>query len=273
MQGRLPFEGGSRGVTTTFERAFSEAERSAAAAAKAGSAIVAAAKQMQKAAQEGDIAKLRRAAERLATASDSARQDVANAKTAWPFSEVEEKEYLTESYEHELLDEATRVGLTIHSRDARLLAFPSILQLLPSELAIRVDRKRVPALRPSHLVRTLLSNQTKKQRYPVEQFVEALHSAYRIITGKGGFGSVVLLADVYQAFTLQPGSARDYDKSDFARDIFMLDRSGVATTRSGARLSLPASSGTRGGSRNVFTFVAPDGEVVSYYGLQFTEVR
>jgi hypothetical protein len=272
MQSRLLFEGGSRGVTTTFERAFSEAERSAAAAAKAGSGIVAAAKQMQKAAQEGDIAKLRRAAESLGTATDSARQDVANARTAWPFSEVEEKEYLTDSYERELLEEGARAGLTIRSRDARLLAFPSILQLLPSELAIRVDRKRVPAIRPSHLVRTLLANQTKKQRYPVEQFVEALYRAYRFIAaGKGGLGSVVLLVDVYQAFTLQPGSARDYDKSDFARDVFMLDRSGVATTRSGARLSLPASTGTRGGSRTVFTFVAPNGEVVSYYGLRFTE--
>lgn len=259
-------------MTTTFEKAFAEAEQSAAAAAKAASAIVAAAKQMQKAAQEGDITRLRRAAERLASATDSARQDVANAKTAWPFSEAEEKEYLTDSYEGELLEEAAKAGLTIHSRDSRLLAFPSILQLLPGELAIRIDRKRVPTIRPSHLVRTLLANQTKRQRYPVEQFVEALYSAYRIIAGKGGLGSVVLLADVYQAFTLQPGSARDYDKSSFARDIFMLDRSGITTTRSGARLSLPASSGTRGGSRNVFTFVAPDGEVVSYYGLQFTGV-
>jgi hypothetical protein len=228
---------------------------------------------MQKAAQEGDITRLRRAAERLSAATDSARQDVANAKATWPFSEAEEKEYLTDSYEHELLEEAARAGLTIYPRDARLLAFPSILQLLPSELAIRIDRKRVPAIRPSHLVRTLLANQTKKQRYPVEQFVEALYSAYRIIAGKGGLGSVVLLADVYQAFTLQPGSAREYGKSDFARDVFILDRSGVTKTRSGARLSLPASSGTKGGSRNVFTFVAPDGEVVSYYGLQFTEVR
>jgi len=271
MQGRLLFEGGLRGVTTTFERAFSEAERSAAAAAKAGSAIVAAAKQMQKAAQEGDIAKLRKAAERLSTATDSARQDVANAKTAWPLSEAEEKEYLTDSYEQELLEEAARAGLTIYSRDARLLAFPSIIQLLPSELAIRVDRKRVLAIRPSHLVRTLIANQTRRQRFPVEQFVEALYSAYRIIAGKGGLGSVVLLTDVYQAFTLQPGSARDYDKSDFARDIFMLDRSGLTRTRSGARLSLPASTGTRGGGSNVFTFVAPDGEVVKYYGLEFAE--
>jgi hypothetical protein len=98
-----------------------------------------------------------------------------------------------------------------------------------------------------------------------------LYSAYKIIVGRTGIGTVVQLARVYDAFTLQPGAAAEYGKSDFARDIFMLDRSGVTRTRSGARFSLPASTGTRGGGSNVFTFVAPDGEVVSYYGLQFTE--
>ncbi len=271
MQSRLLFEGGSRGVTTTFESAFSDAERSAAAAAKAGSAIAAAAKQMQKAAQEGDIARLRRAAERLATATDSARQDVANARTAWPFSEAEEKEYLTDSYEHELLEEANRAGLTIYSRDARLLAFPSILQLLPSELAVRVDRKRIPAIRPSHLVRALLANQSRGPRNRPEQFLEALYNAYRLIAGRGGLGSVVLLSEIYQAFTLQPRAASEYDKSDFARDIFMLDRSAVTRTHSGARLALPAAAGLRSAPRNVLVFVAPDGEIVRYYGLQFME--
>ena len=273
MQGRLAFEGGRKGVMTTFERAFADGERSAAAALKAGSAIAAAARIMQKAAQEGDIVRLRRAADRLASATDAARQDVANAKEAWPFSEPEEKEYLADSYEQELLDEAAKAGLTIHSRDARLLAFPSILQILPSELSVRVDRKKVTAIRPSHLVRTLLANQTRRSRYPAERFLESLYSAYRIIVGRSGLGAGVQLARVYDAFTLQPGAAAEYGKSDFARDIFMLDRSGVTRTRSGARLSLPASTGTRGGGGNVFTFVAPDGEVVRYYGLQFTEAK
>jgi len=254
----------------TFERGFAEVERSAIAAAKASGAIVAAAKQLQRAAQEGDINKLRRAAERLSTATDAARQDIANAKTAWPFTDQEEKAYLAESYQVELLEEAGRAGLTIHSRDARLVAFPSILQILPTDLAMRVDRKRVTAIRPSHLVRTLLANQTRKARYPSERFLEALHDAYKFIVGQKG-GGVILLSRVYQAFTLQPGAASEYDKSAFARDIFMLDRNGVTRTRGGARLSLPASTGTRGGGSNVYTFVAPDGEVVKYYGIQFTE--
>ena len=258
-------------MTTTFERGFAGVERSAIAAAKTSGAIVAAAKQLQRAAQEGDINKLRKAAERLSAATDAARQDIANAKTAWPFGEQEEKAYLADAYQVELLEEAERAGLTIQARDARLIAFPSILQLLPTDLAVRVDRKRVTAIRPSHLVRTLLANQSKKARYPSERFLEALYSAYRLIAGPDG-GGPILLSRVYQAFTLQPGAAAEYDKGDFARDIFMLDRSGVTRTRRGFRLSLPAvSTGTRVGSSDVFTFVAPDGELVRYHGLQFTE--
>jgi len=257
-------------LSVTFEQGFAETERSAAVAARAGGAIVAAAKQLQKAAQEGDIAKIRRAADRLTASTDAARQDIANAKTAWPFTGEQEQAYLTESYEGELLEEAERAGLKIYPRDGRLLAFPSILQVLPSDLAVRMDRKRVTAVRPSHLVKHLLANQTKRARYSSERFLEALHSAYRMIAGPKG-GGVILLAQVYQAFTLQPGAASEYDKSDFARDIFLLDRSGVSMTRSGALLSLPASTGTRGGGGNVFTFVAPDGEVVRYYGVQFTD--
>jgi hypothetical protein len=226
---------------------------------------------MQKAAAEGDIARLRRAAERLVSAMEVARQDVANAKTAWPFSEADEKEYLAESYEQELLEESTRAGLRIHSRDARLLVYPSILQILPSDLAVRVDRKKMTAIRPSHMVRTLLANQSRRSGYRPERFLEALYSAYRIIAGRQGLGTVIQLAQVYEAFTLQPGSALEYGKADFARDIFMLDRSGVNRTRSGARFALPASTGTRGGGSNVFTFVSPEGEVVRYYGVQFTE--
>jgi hypothetical protein len=76
------------------------------------------------------------------------------------------------------------------------------------------------------------------------------------------------LADVYEALTLLPGTNGDYGKSDFARDLFILDRSGLTRTRAGASLSLPASTGTKG-ARGTFSFVAPDGELITYFGVRF----
>jgi len=258
-------------VTTTFEQGFAEVERSAAAAEKAASQVVKAARALQKAAHEGNIARVRQAAENLAAATDAARQDVANARTAWPFSEEEERAYLADGYEQELREEAERAGLTMYARDARLLAYPSILQILPAELAIKIDRARVAALRPAHLVRVLQASQKKKSRYPAQRFLESLYSAYKLIVPKEDAGMVIKLSQVYQALTLQPGASAEYSRSDFARDLFMLDQSGISQTSSGVRLSLPASTGTKGGGRDLFTFVAPTGEVQTYYGLRFTE--
>jgi len=253
----------------TFEKAFSDAEQSAATALRSTMLIASAAKQMQKAAQEGDIGKLQKASERLGSATDTARQDIANAKSSWSFSLAEAQQYLSDSYEEEFLVEAKRMGLTVHSRDSRLLAFPSILQILPNNLTIRIDRKKSTAIRPAHLIRMLLANQTKKQNYPVERFIEAIYSAYKMIIGKTYPSPVILLAKIYEALTLQPGAAREYGKSDFARDIFMLDRGNISTTRDGAQLSLPASTGTKGGAQSAFTFVAPEGEIITYIGIRF----
>jgi hypothetical protein len=74
---------------------------------------------------------------------------------------------------------------------------------------------------------------------------------------------------VYEALTLMPEVRKEYAESDFGRDLFFLDRSGTTTTKSGAQVSFPTATGTKGGGR-VFSFVAPDGEVITYYGIRFT---
>lgn len=271
MQERLLADESLTHGSVTFEQAFTGVERSASTAVKAGGAIASAARQLQKAAQEGDISKIHKASEKLSAVTIAARQDIANARTAWPFADGEEKEYLAAGYADELCEEAERAGLKIFNRDARLLAYPSILQVLPNDLAVRIDRKRVAAVRPSHLVRILKANQVKKSRFPVERFIESLFNAYKLHATAEDFGSTIKLARVYESLTLLPGASNDYNKSDFARDIFMVDQSGVSRTRSGYRMALPASTATRGSKSDLFTFVAPDGEIATYYGIRFTE--
>ena len=90
-----------------------------------------------------------------------------------------------------------------------------------------------------------------------------------MFTADNRVGPVVPLARVYALFTSLPGSSREYDQSDFARDMYFLDSSGVKRVRSGAIVSFPASTGTRS-RRGTFSFVSLDGEVVTYYGIQFT---
>jgi hypothetical protein len=135
---------------------------------------------------------------------------------------------------------------------------------------VRVDRKRVLSLRPSHLVRTLIQNQ-KRGASPSGRFLAALYEAYKILRGAERPGGTVQLAEVYKMFTLGPGTGTDYSTTDFARDLFALEQGNRLTTPSGARCTLSASTGTRQGGSNVYIFVAPDGSLRPYYSLRFTE--
>lgn len=254
----------------TFERGFADVERAATAAEQASKGVLTAAKQMHKAALEGDIGKIRKASDRLESALEVARQEVANARCAWPYSPEEEETYLRDGYEEELLQAANGGGLRIHRQDERLVSFPSVVRIAPAERAVRIDRKRVLAIRPTKLVTFLKANQTKKPKFAPERFLEALFRAYRLVAGKDGMRKTVPLSNIYEAITLLPGAASDYDKSDFGRDMFLLDRSGLTHVKSGARFALPASAGIREG-RGIFSFVAPDGETVTYYGIRFSE--
>jgi hypothetical protein len=69
--------------------------------------------------------------------------------------------------------------------------------------------------------------------------------------------------------TLMPGSAREYTKQEFARDLYLLDQSGVVTTRRGRQLALPASALTR--TSGVLTTVTRSGQEKVYAGICFGE--
>jgi len=266
---------------STFEQAFADTERAAVSAVKAAANLLTVAKQMQKAAQEGNISNLRRAAERLTNAAAVARQEASNVAGAWPFSPETEEEYLRQSYETEVLSVANSEQLKMYHRDNRLICFPSVIRVLPSEKSVRIDRKKVPSIRPTRLVAVLKQNQQKPRRFRSEVFLESVYTVYKslavgnqpgMLAGADRVGRVVALSRIYGMFTSLPGSNREYDQTDFARDLYLLDTSGIRKARSGATVSFPASTGTRG-QQGTFSFVSPEGEIVTYYGVQFTEAN
>ncbi len=258
---------GASQQTISFEQSCADTKRLADGAVAASKKLLAASKELAKAADDGDVVKLHKAVEKLTSAMAAARQDVANAATGWPLTAEDEERLLRSGFEDELVAVARDQGLTIRRHEQRLVVFPSVLRVLPSQRAVQIDRRRVTAIRPSKLVGVLKAAAAKKPRLAPERFIETLHAAYRLVVGSDGAGTT--LAHVYAALTLLPDAKRDYSVSDFTRDVFLLDRSGVTSTKSGARLSLPAATGTKGGSR-VFEFVDPSGEPVTYYGVRFT---
>ena len=261
----------------TFERAFSDTEQAAAATLAAAAALVRQAKALQKAAKEGNIAAIKRQQISLDTALSSLGQTVNNSVNIWPFQEEQEEQYLREGYAAELIQVAAAQGLQIHEQDGRLISSPSIVRILPNNQAVRIDKKQTSTIRPSHLVGLLQANQKRASGHRPEQFLESLYRVYvdiiredsteRLMAGRQG--RVIPLARIYRLITALPITRREYNETDFAQDLYQLESSGIKTTRSGATVSFPASTGARS-SQGIFTFVDPDGSNVSYYGIRFT---
>ena len=262
-----------------FEQAFASAEEAAAGTVRSAGNLSKLAKQLEKAAKEGNIAGIKRAQSRFGAALEELSRVIDNASSSWPFGEEQEQQYLRDGYAAELRDIAQERGLNVYERDGRLIASPSIVRILPADRAVRIDRKRVSTIRPSALVGLLLENQKKPGTYKSEAFLESLYKVYMELVRedsagrlvKGTPGRVVPLSRIYGLFTSLPGSDREYTRTDFARDLYLLDTGGVTTMKSGAVVSFPTSTGARSAkTADVFTFVDSDGRDVQYYGVRFT---
>ncbi len=265
---------------TDLEQAFDDVEQAAAATLDTAAGLIKQARGLQKAAREGNVARLKRARTDLDASLSDLMQAVANAVESWAFADDEQEErYIEERYSGEFRSVAAEKGLEMHERDGRLISHPSIVRLLPRDRAVRIDGRKVSTIRPSYLADLLLKNQKKGSRHRSDAFLESLYAVYSdIVQGESSgrlmpddWQRVVPLARIYRLLVSLPGAGRDYDRTDFARDLYRLQADGPTRTRKGADVSFPASSGTRQAKRDLFTFVGPDGQDVVYYGIRFTK--
>ena len=262
---------------STFEEGFAATEQAADSVLQALGDVSRLARQLQRDAKAGNIAGIRRGTVRLEESLGLIREQVGNAARAWPFAQEDEPAYLQERYAAELQEVAGKNGLQLFERDGRLIAHPSVLRVLPGERAVRIDRRQSSAIRPTKIVADLAKLQRSPPRFRHQPFLESLYSAYLALAQSdtadrlqlGGVGQVVRLDRIYNLFTGLPGARREYSQLDFARDLYSLESSGVNEVRSGARVTFPASTGTRN-PRGTISFVGPNGESILYYGIQFT---
>jgi hypothetical protein len=259
----------------SLEQALSRTEASADAALRAAAAASKAIKLARSAAQVGNLRELRptMAAAQQAVAALAAQ--LALTVGSWSF---DEDAYLSDgSFSRELLETAGRMNLRMFEQDERLYCYPALLRVLPGERSVLIDRDRQRRLRPSVLVAHLQTIQRRPPRFKPEAFLEALLQAYTALVAKHdkharATGVAVRLMDIYALLTLLPGQTREYSRQEFARDVYLLDRSGVTTTRDGQVLSFPGSTGTRS-SGALIRVVTESGEEKTYYGIAFTATQ
>lgn len=257
----------------TLEKALAKTEQDAEMSLKAARAVVASLAKFRNAAKLGTLKELHAAIETAEKTEALLRQQIANTKAGWDFNE---EAYLMDgSFIREVLDTAKQKGVSIYERDDRLYCYPVLIRVLPGERAVQINKTKEKKLRPPVLVEHLKELQKKPPRFQPKTFLEALYDAYCVAVKsreKGLLptsGTVIPLLEIYELFTLLPGQSKEYSKHEFARDIYLLDRSGEVGVRNGAKVSFPASTGTRLVSRTL-SVINENGEEKRYYGIAFS---
>jgi hypothetical protein len=178
----------------------------------------------------------------------------------------DEESYFPEAFLDEIVAASAAAGMSVFALDGKLYCYPLLVRVKPVERAVQIGKKTERGVRPSALLAKLRAMQAKPARFKPESFLELLFKVWKRCTREDR--PAVPLQEIYELLTLMPGSAKDYTREEFARDLYLLDRSGVNRSRDGSAFSLPASTGTRNAAAT-FVCVAEDGSEKRYYGIGF----
>lgn len=224
------------------------------------------ARKAKRAAQLGTVRDMSLVVEELAVLIASTQDAIGDVRSLCDFDASDL--IASGTYQKEFLELAEQEGLTMIESDGRILCYPTIIQLSSSDATVLLDKKKERGIRPSYLIGKLKDLSQRQVKFRAEAFVEALGFAYDLVIAekKRRVGSVVKLQELYRVLTILP-SSRTYSKSEFARDVYLLDQSGVIQLRDGRRLTLPASALTR--SSGAMETVAKGGQVKLYAGIAF----
>jgi hypothetical protein len=250
-----------------IEAALARTEADADAAARAAASVAKEIKRAKSAANHGTLRDLQKSIAAAEQMADALRDAVRTLRTGWQF---DEREYLESgAYTQELIETARERGVRLFEQDERILSYPSVARVLAGDAAIEIDKKRERRIRPSVVAEHLRALQQKQPRFKAEQFLESLYRAYRLALAEKGReeGATVRLLDLYQILTVLPGQAREYSKQEFARDLYLLEQSGVEETREGLHVRFPAATGTK--TSGTLSTVTREGELKTYFGIAF----
>lgn len=250
-----------------LEGALARVESDVEAAARAVVSLGRELKKARAAAAAGQVRDLRRLLDATRLLAGEVAEQVGAAADAY---DLDEADLLSSgAYAKELLAAAAAAGVGMYEDDDRLLCYPSIVRVLPGDLALEIDRKRARGIRPSAVIDQLGKAQRAGPRFKAAPFLASLVGAYDLVVAgqDKAIGAVVRLLDLYGVLTLLPGQTRDYTKAEFARDLYLLDQSGSVEAPAGRRLRWAASSGTR--QAGVLTTVTKSGQQQRYWGIAF----
>ncbi|MDO8724008.1 MAG: hypothetical protein Q7J31_17535 [Syntrophales bacterium] len=258
----------------SLEKALAKTEADVEATLKAAGSVVNSLKKFRINIHTGNLRDLKKTIESAEQAIAALKQQFINTKDGWDFDS--ENYVASRTFIEEILEMSKSVGVKMFEQDERLYCYPFLIRIIPNELAIQIDKTKDKRLRPSVLLSHLKALQNKPPKFKHEAFLESLFSAYETLIkshGKdqGSRGYVETLRKIYELLTLLPGQAKEYPLQEFARDVYLLDRSG--TTKKGYDVTLPGvSSGMKKGTKAI-RVITQEGQNKLYYGISFSKVK
>jgi hypothetical protein len=218
-------------------------------------------KKLSAAAHTGDLKEISKGLGEINATANAAKELIAGLEFSF-----DEESYFPGAFLEELVEASIAAGMRVFALDGKLYCYPLLVRVKAAERAVQIGKKTERGVRPSVLLAKLRAMQTKPARFRPEAFLELLYRVWKRSVREDRL--VVPLAEIYDLLTLMPGSAKDYTREEFARDLYLLDRSGVSQSRDGYAVSLPASTGTRNAAAT-FVCIAEDGSEKRYYGIGF----
>jgi hypothetical protein len=253
-----------------LEVALRKTEADAEGSLKAAGAVARSLKRFRALIHQGNLREVKGALQAVEQAVGALQQQVEDTREGWDFPES--SYFASGAYTRELLATAERMNVRVFEQDDRLYCYPTLIRVLAAERSVLVDRTRDRRLRPSLLLEHLRELQQRPARFKPEAFLDGLFRAYKVSVERHGAAamdqaSVEPLTRLYELLTLLPGQSREYSRQEFARDIYLLDKSQVTETH-GYVASFPASTGTRAVGSPI-TAITETGQQRSYWGIAF----
>ncbi|MGH9127621.1 MAG: hypothetical protein ACRDY2_01325 [Acidimicrobiales bacterium] len=254
----------------TLEHALSDVEAEAEATLRTLLAAAKQARRAKSAAAAGQVRDLAQSLEAVVALADSAAEAARRLRSGWRFDVP--RWFSSGEYTKELLAAAAEAELGPLEDDQRILCYPAVIEVSASDISLAIDKRKERKVRPSAVVAQLsaLRDRSSKLARP-EAFIESLAAAYDLAVAfiGGRPGVPVKLSDVHRVLTLRPGAARAYTRQELARDLYLLDQTGIVNVKDGRRLTLPASATTR--NAPVLTTVTRGGQAKIYAAIAFVQ--
>jgi len=110
-------------------------------------------------------------------------------------------------YTKELLVSAAEAGVKAFESDDRILCYPVIVQVSPSDVSVVIDKKKDRRIRPSVVAAHLGRLQQGEPKFKPEAFIESLAVAYDLVIASKSMrpGAPVKLVDIHGVLTIMPG--------------------------------------------------------------------